>query len=394
MPFADKRSLITQLLQVLGKCSLSTIRPYGVVYLASQMTVVTGEHYRPAGSTDRVGDETVGKTNPLLGQTIQIGSLNEAIIIGAHGLIGMVISHDEDDVRSLILLRLFLLGSSATEMGIDKDMDLVYDLKMLDEGGELKTKYRKNYENMYGRMNPEQKATWDAYYRPIIKNFMGAGLDGEELARWKYQRYMEDYLKCVRSVDDNVGRLLDYLDENGLAENTLVVYTSDQGFYMGEHGWFDKRFMYEESLRTPLVMRFPKGFKKKGDIEALVQNIDYAPTLLDFMGAEIPADMQGLSLKSLLEGKSGQLRDAIYYHYYEFPNEHMVKRHYGIRTDRYKLIHFYNDIDQWELYDLEDDPGEMENLYGLPESEELIVSLKARLGELQVEYDDLDKSTY
>lgn len=285
-------------------------------------------------------------------------------------------------------------AAAEQKMSIDKDMDLVYDLKMLDEEGELQTKYRKNYENMYGRMNSSQKAAWDAYYEPIITEFKAANLEGEDLALWKYQRYMEDYLKCVRSVDNNVGRLLDYLDANGLAKNTLVVYTSDQGFYMGEHGWFDKRFMYEESLRTPLVMRFPTGFNKSGDIDALVQNIDYAPTLLDFAGAEIPADMQGLSLKGLLEGKPEQLRDAIYYHYYEFPNEHMVKRHYGIRTDRYKLIHFYDDIDEWELYDLEADPGEMKNLYGLSEHEDLIVSLKERLQELQVEYQDTDRTTY
>jgi arylsulfatase A-like enzyme len=278
------------------------------------------------------------------------------------------------------------LAAAEHVMGIARDMDLVYDLKMLDTAGKLQTKYRRNYENMYGRMNPAQKAAWDAYYQPIIDQFMDEGLSGEELALWKYQRYMQDYLKCVLSVDQNVGRLLDYLDENGLAENTLVVYTSDQGFYMGEHGWFDKRFMYEESLRTPLAMRFPKGFSSSGNIRQLVQNIDHAPTFLDFAGVELPQEMQGQSLKPLLTRDETGWRDAIYYHYYEFPNEHGTKKHYGVRTDRYKLIHFYEDIDVWELYDLENDPHEMNNLLGKAGYEEITAGLQKRLVELQEEY--------
>lgn len=277
-------------------------------------------------------------------------------------------------------------AASFHEMGIYKDMDLVYDLKMLDEEGELQTRYRRNYENMYGRMNDAQRAAWDDYYDPIIAEFKAAGLEGEELALWKYQRYMQDYLKCVRSVDNNVGRLLNYLDEAGLAENTLVVYTSDQGFYLGEHGWFDKRYMYEESLRTPLAMRFPASLNIKANTEAMVQNIDYAPTFMDLAGLEVPEDMQGKSLLSLLQGDPSDWRQAIYYHYYEFPNEHGVKKHYGVRTDRYKLIHFYEDIDTWELYDLENDPKEMNNLYGLPEYEMVTTTLKTRLDELQEKY--------
>lgn len=276
-------------------------------------------------------------------------------------------------------------AAAAHVMGIDRDMDLVYDLKMLDEGGELKTKYRKAYERMYGRMNEAQKVAWDEYYDPIIKDFLAKKRVGEELALWKYQRYMQDYLKCVQSVDNNVGRLLDYLDEQGLSENTLVIYTSDQGFYMGEHGWFDKRFMYEESFRTPLLMRYPKGFQK-GEVSELVQNIDYAPTMLDFAGLKVPADMQGISLKSLLQQDKEDIRDALYYHYYEFPNEHGTKKHYGIRTDRYKLIHFYEDIDSWELYDLESDPKEMKNLINDPAQAELIAELKEQLKALQKEY--------
>jgi arylsulfatase A-like enzyme len=245
------------------------------------------------------------------------------------------------------------------------------------------------------RMNEKQKAAWEKHYQPIMEDFLEKNPEGNELYLWKYQRYMRDYLACIRSVDENVGRVLDYLEENGLTENTLVVYTSDQGFYMGEHGWFDKRFMYEESLRTPLLMRLPKGYSAKGEITELVQNIDYAPTFLDFAGVEIPAEIQGKSIKPLLsEEKNLKWRDGIYYHYYEFPNEHMVKKHYGIRTDRYKLIHFYDDIDEWELYDLENDPTEMNNLIHSAEHTKIIAELKNNLKELQELYDDTDRSTY
>ncbi len=272
-------------------------------------------------------------------------------------------------------------------MSIDKDMDLVWDNKMMDKEGEIQTRLRKPYANrMYSRLNPEQKAVIDAYYDPIIKKFKADKLTGKELALWKYQRYMQDYLRCVRSVDNNVGRVLDYLDENGLAENTLVVYTSDQGFYMGEHGWFDKRFMYEQSLRTPLVMRFPKGMNAPKKVEELVQNIDYAPTFMELAGLDIPSEMQGKSLVPLVKGTKSDWRDAIYYHYYEYPGAHSVKRHYGIRTDRYKLIHFYKDIDTWELFDLQTDPAEMHNLYGQAEYGELVSELKERLGELRADY--------
>ena len=200
---------------------------------------------------------------------------------------------------------------------------------------------------------------------------------------------MRDYAKVTRALDDNVGRLMDYLREHDLLENTLVVYTSDQGFYMGEHGWFDKRFMYEESLNTPLIMRLPEGLKRRGEIDDMVQNIDYAPTFLDLAGAPIPDDIQGVSLLPLLRGKHSprHWRNSIYYHFYEFPAEHMVKRHYGIRTGRYKLIHFYNDIDTWELYDLKKDPTEMHNLYGKPGYEKLTRRLHSQLEALQKQYD-------
>ncbi|MCK3685595.1 sulfatase [Maribellus sp. YY47] len=281
------------------------------------------------------------------------------------------------------------IAAASQEMSIIKDMDVVYDLKMLDKEGDVKSPYRTYYEEgAYARMNEEQRAAWDAVYNPIIEDFKARKLSGKELAEWKYNRYMQDYLACVKSLDDNVGRLLKYLDDNGLAENTLVVYTSDQGFYMGEHGWFDKRFMYEESFRTPLLMRFPAAWNAHGKVDQLVQNIDYASTFLELAGVPVPEDIQGESLVALAEGKATDWRDALYYHFYEYPAEHAVKRHYGIRTDRYKLIHFYNDIDAWELYDLQNDPSEMNNLYGQSEYQELINELKAKLIQLQEQYQD------
>ena len=240
-----------------------------------------------------------------------------------------------------------------------------------------------------GRMTPEQRAQWDSAYQPLIDRFIASGLSGKELAEWKFQRYMRDYAKTVKSLDENVGRVLDYLEKEGLLDNTLVVYASDQGFYMGEHGWFDKRFMYEESMRTPLVMRLPKGFDKRGDIPQMVQNIDYAPTFLDLAGAPIPDDIQGESMLPLLKGEQpADWRTSMYYHFYEYPAEHAVKRHYGVRTDRYKLIHFYNDIDVWELYDLQDDPTEMHNIFGQEGTQTVTRELMQELKRLQIRYED------
>jgi arylsulfatase A-like enzyme len=281
-------------------------------------------------------------------------------------------------------------AATAQEMSIGKDMDVVYDLKMLDVEGDLKTKYRNAAQSMYNRMDSAQRAVWDKHYKPIIAEFKAKGLSGKELALWKYDRYMKDYLSTIQSVDDGVGAVLDYLDKNGLAENTIVIYTSDQGFYLGEHGWFDKRFMYEESFRTPLLIRFPKEIKPGGSIKKLVQNIDFAPTFLDYAHVKIPADMQGISFRKLASGKQTKWRDAVYYQYYEFPGEHMVKRHYGIRTERYKLIHFYYDIDQWELYDLEKDPNEMKNVYNDISYSEVRIMMHKRLDELRQQYGDSD----
>lgn len=291
-------------------------------------------------------------------------------------------------------------AAAAQEMSIAKDMDPIYDLKMLAPGKD--SRLRHTYETMLSRMDKEQRAAWDRFYNPIIEDFIKKNPKGKELAEWKFQRYMRDYMKTVKSLDENVGRVLDYLEQEGLLENTLVVYTSDQGFYMGEHGWFDKRFMYEESMRTPLIMRLPDRFVRENGLEAdgandgkprdipeLVQNIDYAPTFLELAGAEIPDDIQGVSLVPLLKGEHPDTwRDALYYHFYEYPAEHMVKRHYGIRTDRYKLIHFYNDIDEWELFDLRSDPQELHNLYGQKGYETVTKDLKSRLLDLQEQYDD------
>lgn len=281
------------------------------------------------------------------------------------------------------------MAAAQQEMSIMHDMDLVYDLKMADKENEIHTespRLEQAGRNLYNRMNPEQKTKWDAYYDPIIKDFKGKGLSGNELAEWKYQRYMRDYLSVIRSVDRNIGRVLQYLEEKGLLENTLIVYTSDQGFYMGEHGWFDKRFMYEESFRTPLVARLPGG--KKGYIDQLVQNIDYAPTILELAGVEIPEDIQGESFLPLLQGKEPEeWRKSLYYHYYEYPAEHAVKRHYGVRTERYKLMHFYNDIDCWELYDLESDPSEMNNLYGQTGHKSVQEELHRELDRLRTYYE-------
>nr|WP_302830499.1 sulfatase [uncultured Bacteroides sp.] len=278
-------------------------------------------------------------------------------------------------------------AASTQEMSILKDMDLIYDLKMLKEG--KKSPLKERYLSYIDRMDPDDRKAFDEFYAPIIEDFYRRDLKGKDLAEWKYQRYMRDYMKVVKSLDDNVGRVLDYLKEKDLLDNTLVVYTSDQGFYMGEHGWFDKRFMYEESMHTPLIMHLPKGLDARGDIKELVQNIDYGPTFLDLAGIKVPEDMHGVSLLPLLKGEHPEdWRKAVYYHYYEYPAEHMVKRHYGVRTDRYKLIHFYNDIDVWELYDLQNDPTEMHNIYGNPDVEDVTVELKAALLALQEQYND------
>ena len=274
------------------------------------------------------------------------------------------------------------------QMGIVEHMDLANDLKMLDKEGDIKSRLRKNAQRSYDRLNKKQKAGWDAYYDPLIEDFKSKNLQGKDLALWKYDRYMKEYLSTVQSVDDGVGQLLDYLKENGLEENTIVIYTSDQGFYLGEHGWFDKRWMYEESFRTPILMRYPKEIKPGTKVNKLIQNLDFAPTLLDYAGATIPDDIQGESFREIVSGKSDDWRDAIYYTYYEYPGGHSVKRHYGIRTDQYKLIHFYYDMDYWEMYDLNKDPNEMNNVYNHPDYSNIQIEMHAKLEKIRLKYGD------
>ena len=295
-------------------------------------------------------------------------------------------------------------AAALQEMSIIKDMNLVYDLKMADREGEIHTPenteleaygrgiYLQNADGQFrpGRMDAQQQAVWDAYYQPLIQKFKRDSLTGDALSEWKYQRYMHDYCSVIHSIDRNVGRVYDYLAEHGLLENTVVIYTSDQGFFMGEHGYFDKRFMYEESFRTPLLVRMPDCTDtavRGGDIDGFVQNIDHAATFLEFAGAEIPSDIQGESYASLLRGKKPSPR-SLYYHYYEYPAEHCVRRHYGIRTERYSLMHFYNDIDEWELFDLKKDPQQMHNIYGKSGTRHITRKLKKELERIQDRYDD------
>jgi len=232
-------------------------------------------------------------------------------------------------------------------------------------------------------------------YQPILDSISNdfktrwPSMTDQEKRSWKYQRYMQDYLGCIASVDDNVGRVLDYLDESGLADNTMVIYTSDQGFYLGEHGWFDKRFIYDESFKTPLLIRWPNQITPGTTTEEMVQNLDFAQTFLEAAQIEAPGDMQGESLMPLLKGNTSQWdREAVYYHYYEYPASHMVKRHYGIVTKEYKLTHFYYDIDEWELYDRKKDPQEMNNVYNDPAYAATVTKLHEELKELRVKYKD------
>ncbi|MGH2353585.1 MAG: sulfatase family protein [Chloroflexota bacterium] len=219
-----------------------------------------------------------------------------------------------------------------------------------------------------------------------------ADLSPPALKRWKYQRYIKDYLRCVAAIDDNVGRLLDYLDEAGLAEDTIVIYTSDQGFFLGDHGWYDKRFFYEESLRMPFLVRYPPEIKPGTVDDHLVLNVDFAPTFLDYAGLPIPAEMQGRSFRSLLRGDfPPDWRTAMYYRYFMHLSHHNVYAHYGIRTHRYKLIYYYKDEPdppEWELFDLAEDPHELHSVYGHPDYQKVVQQLQAQLHQLRAELHD------
>ncbi|QDT54058.1 Arylsulfatase [Caulifigura coniformis] len=238
-----------------------------------------------------------------------------------------------------------------------------------------------------GSLNEEQKAEWNKYYEPRNEEFRKQNLSGRDLVRWRYNRYMHDYLGCVKAVDENVARLLDFLDKEGLAENTIVVFSSDQGFYLGEHGWFDKRWIFEESLKTPLLVRWPGLTKPGSSTKEIVSLIDFAETFLDAAGIESPAEMQGRSLKALCAGQTpADWRKSLYYHYYEYPVPHRVRPHYGVITDRYKLIHYYKpDVNDWELLDREKDPLEVKNFYNDPAYAETVKKLHAEVERLKVE---------
>lgn len=284
-------------------------------------------------------------------------------------------------------------AARTAEMGIGKDMLLHYDLKVPKETLDALGIQERLGAGGVNQLNAQQKADWDATYLPIAKAFKAdfGTMNDSLLTVWKYQRYLQDYLGTIAAVDENVGRLLDYLEDNELDENTIVVYTSDQGFYLGEHGWFDKRFMYQESFKTPLLIRWPHVITPNTTEDEMVQNLDFAQTFLEVAGITSPNDMQGESLVPLLRGKKDQwTRDAVYYHYYEYPAEHAVKRHYGIATKAYKLIHFYYDNEAWELYDLQQDPHEMNNVYADPAYAKVVTELTEKLKEVRLKYKDSD----
>jgi len=241
-------------------------------------------------------------------------------------------------------------------------------------------------------LTPVQLKDWNAYYGPRNDAYREAAPKGKELVRWRYNRYMHDYLACVKAVDESVGRLLDFLDQEGLAENTIVVCTSDQGFYLGEHGWFDKRWIFEESLRSPMLVRWP-GKTKPGSVsKAIVSLLDVAETFLDAAGQPIPQEMQGRSLVPILKGEQpDNWRESFYYHYYEYPVPHRVRPHYGVVTDQFKLVHYYNtDVDEWELLDRERDPLEVKNFYKDPAYAATVKRLHAELERLRKEVKEPD----
>ena len=279
------------------------------------------------------------------------------------------------------------------ELEIDRHMDINYDL-FLDLTADYegtpsqKRQDRSAWRNMK-KMTKDQLSSWRAFYGPRDKDFHEAKLSGKELVRWKFQRYAKNYLRCVRGVDDSVGKIQDTLKDLQLDDNTVVIYSSDQGFYIGDHGWYDKRWMYEESLMMPLIVKWPGVTKPDSRSDQMVQNLDYAQTFLEMAGAEIPANMQGRSLVPILKnGKADNWRKSIYYHYYEYPSVHMVPRHYGIRTERYKLMHFYQFGNEWEMYDLKEDPDELTNIYGRADKKSLQIDLEQQLKAIRKFYDD------
>ncbi|MFB9056893.1 sulfatase [Mariniflexile ostreae] len=301
----------------------------------------------------------------------------------------MEIAHHMFDIWDLKLASPEELEEALKTVDLDETVN-PEELKKLDiieanDKGQDLNKFLK----VYKRLTLEQRELWNQAYAKRRMEFRTLDLKGNALVEWKYQQYMKDYLACIASVDDNIGRLFDYLETEKILDDTMIIYTSDQGFFLGEHGWFDKRFMYEESYQMPLVIRYPTAIKAGLTSSALAMNIDFGPTILDIAGVDIPKEIQGQSLKPVFQ-KDGKTpknwRKATYYHYYDYPSWHSVKRHYGIRTKDYKLIHFYNDINEWELYDMNKDPKEMVNVYGEKRYRKAERKLKALLEKVQGNY--------
>ena len=268
--------------------------------------------------------------------------------------------------------------------------DLKVDPKYLMDIPELKPDAEDiaTYNAIMKRMPANERARFEEIYSERGKFIQQLKLTGKQLLKYKYQWYMQDYLACIASIDENVGRVLDYLDKNKLTDNTIVIYTSDQGFYLGENGWFDKRFAYDISMGTPFLIRWPGHIKPNSVNNTLIQNIDFAPTLLDFAGAKIPAGMQGVTLKPLMTGQQKDLsRKYLYYHYYEFGKDHTVIPHLAVRGERYKLIYFYT-VNEWELYDLQTDPQELKNLIHSLAHQKILLQMKDELNKLRNQYDD------
>ncbi len=277
------------------------------------------------------------------------------------------------------------------EMEIDRHLTWGYDLKLRkgERQGVVLPEFRDYGTPEYNRMNPQQKAAWDAHFKPLNKKFITAYKSGtmshQDVVRWKYQRYLKNYLGTVKAVDDSVGKLTKYLKDNGLSENTIVIYSSDQGFYLGEHGWFDKRWMFEESFKMPFVIKWPGQIKPNSRPEAMIQNIDYAPTFLEMAGLSAPPEVQGKSIVNILKGKEQSVRKALYYAYYEH-GEHSVPQHFGVRTKTHKLIHFPF-TKEWNLFDLQADPQEINNIYGQKEHAAIQEHLHAEYQRLRSEFD-------
>ena len=277
------------------------------------------------------------------------------------------------------------------EMEVDRHMTWQYDLKVRDE--ELDGVVLPNFRNYgtpeYNRMNDEQKKAWDAHFAPLnakfIADYKAGKIKGKQLAQWKYQRYMKNYLATVKSVDENVRRVLSYLKDNNLEENTIVIYSSDQGFYLCEHGWFDKRWMFEESFKMPFLIKWPGVIKPGSKPEALIQNIDYAPTFLEMAGTKAPKEVQGKSIVPVLKDPSQIVRDTLYYAYYEL-GEHRVPQHFGVRTDRFKLF-YIPETDEWQLFDLEKDPDEMKSVYNEEAYEDVRKDMVVRYHDMRAKFD-------